>query len=377
MEKYPISVQSFPMIRQEGLLYVDKTDLVYELAQHFQVFLSRPHRFGRSLLLSTIEAYFSGKKELFEGLKIYDMEKDWKKHEVINISFLGNFSGPDDLEMSLHDFFSRMTEKYHLDLTRYDDLGCGYKLHALLRAIKEQSGERVVVLVDECDKPLQDALRNPEVYKNNQTLLLEFYSVFKEAGAELEFVLFTGLTRIAPVSVFSGFNHLEDITFDYHFKCLCGFTEEELYTYFSDEIVQLAKKYNCTEEKMKSLLKNMYGGYHFSHELTEVYNPNSLLKAFNNMKIENYWWDTGNSSWFVDYMRTHSLDLKEVLNHSYNHSRLMNHEDTDNTLAFVYQSGYLTIAGVERDCDFGDRYRLKFPNKEVQESYEHWFGKKE
>lgn len=366
--RYPIGVQDFPTIRKEGCVYVDKTDLVYQLAQKFEVFLSRPRRFGKSLLLSTLKEYFSGRKELFEGLKINTYEHEWKKYPVIHISFNAvDFTKSDGLQNALDNFFFLTTKKYGIDLSAIKDVGA--KMLNLVHQLHEQYNVGVVVLIDEYDKPLMDALQVPQQYVANHSLLRNFYSSFKDAGEDLKFLMLTGVTKIAKLNVFSGLNQLQDISFHPQFEGLCGITEEELHSVFAESITQLSMKRKCSVDKMKSILKRMYDGYHFSENFTSIYNPFSIINAFENLQTGNYWISSGSSQWLVDMMSGSHFDIEVATRKRYTANELQSYNGSpDEVIALVYQSGYLTISEVKlRDDD--TLYRLTIPNGEVRKSF--------
>lgn len=283
--KYPIGIQTFEQIIEEGYVYVDKTDMVYSLANEGKVyFLSRPRRFGKSLLLSTLRAYFEGRKELFKGLKIEAMEKNWHRHPIFHFDFNGiDYTMPNALRANLEGYFAQWEEAY--GVTPGPDFNPASRFERIIQAAVQQSGQKVVVLVDEYDKPLLDVLeKDAELMEQNREILKAFYSVFKRADAYLRFVFLTGVTKFSQVSVFSGFNQPLDISMTDKYEALCGITEEELHTQFAESIHEMALAENCTDEEMKLLLKKHYDGYHFSEQMTDIYNPFSILNAFDAKK---------------------------------------------------------------------------------------------
>jgi predicted DNA-binding ribbon-helix-helix protein len=307
--KYPIGIQTFEKLRQGNYVYIDKTDLVYSLATEGGIyFLSRPRRFGKSLLISTLESYFLGKKELFNGLKMEQLEKDWKVYPVIHIDFNGDdFSRRDALEGALNSIVTKLERQYHVEAIQ--GVSLGRRFQDVIAEIHRQTGMRVVVLVDEYDKPLLDVMETPykvnyqgveiTLEQYNRDTLKSFYSSFKAADEHLQFVFLTGVTKFSQVSVFSGFNQPKDLTMSTHYETLCGISEEELETYFSQQIEDMAEENDCPAEKMKEQLKKQYDGYHFSKKMTGVYNPFSLLNAFQDGELRNYWFKTGTPTYLI------------------------------------------------------------------------------
>ena len=295
--KYPIGIQSFDQLINGGYVYVDKTDLVYSLVTEGKIyFLGRPRRFGKSLLVSTLEHYFLGHKELFKGLKIDSLEKEWLEYPVFHIDFNGDdFTIPGILEKKIGRYLS-MWEEVYGSHPAWQTIGDRFAY--VLQEAHRQTGRHCVVLVDEYDKPILDVLdTDKRVDSGGQEYLLEdwnrqvlrsFYSVFKAADADLQFVLLTGVTKFPQVSVFSGFNQPEDISMSKFYDTLCGITQEELEHYFSEAIAGLAEVYRCNVEEMKQLLKRRYDGYHFSSRLVDVYNPFSILNVFKSMEMKDY-----------------------------------------------------------------------------------------
>lgn len=284
MMKYPIGIQSFEKLREGDFVYVDKTALVYDLVTTGTVyFLSRPRRFGKSLLVSTLECYFRARKELFHGLAIEALEQDWYEYPVFKIDFNGDrFTQPGILEAKIEGHIAQWENIYGKNPA---ELTTGDRFTGVLRRAAEQYGHRAVVLIDEYDKPILDALDTPQE-DENRDILQAFYSTFKSADDYTRFVLLTGVTKFSQVSVFGGSNEPDDISMSAHYEALCGITEEELEHYFAEPITLIAKKYKLTVEEMRLILKQQYNGYHFSDELTNIYNPFSLINAFRNNRID-------------------------------------------------------------------------------------------
>ena len=374
--KYPIGMQSFDQIREMGFVYVDKTDMVYRLATEGKIyFLSRPRRFGKSLLVSTLKHYFLGHKELFQGLAIESLEKDWLEYPVFHIDFNGaNFLQADELEQKIESYVATWEQQYGKDPLA-TTLGDRFK--GVLAAAHRGTGRRAVVLIDEYDKPILDVLDAQEYVERNgkQTLLEDmhreilkgFYSVFKGADEHLRFVLLTGVTKFSQISVFSGFNQPKDISMDKRYEALCGITEKELYTIFAEPIKELAESQNLDEEGMKQMLKRQYDGYHFSTKLTDIYNPFSLLNCFDSMAIQDYWFASGTPTYLVRLLNHFKQNINELIQDYHFPEEFIDYKaDVEQPLPMIYQSGYLTIK--EYDPDMRS-YLLDFPNKEVQRGF--------
>lgn len=363
--KYPIGIQTFEKIREDGYMYVDKTALVYQLATTGAVyFLSRPRRFGKSLLVSTLEAYYSGRKELFEGLAIAELEKDWYQYPIFKIDFNGDvFSRQGVLEAKIETYVSKWEVAYGKNPL---DLTVGDRFKGVLERAYQQTGRRAVVLVDEYDKPILDALDTPQEAVNRETLK-GFYSVFKGADASLQFVLLTGVTKFSQVSVFSGFNQPKDISMDHRFDTLCGITQQEMEHCFAEPITALAERYRCSVGEMKDMLKRQYDGYHFSDALTGVYNPFSLLNAFDQTRIFDYWYATGTPTYLEKLLKHNHEQINELTGKYYAPAMFVDYKaDVEKPLPMIYQSGYLTI----KDYDMRrNAYLLDFPNNEVRQGF--------
>ncbi len=366
--KYPIGIQTFEQIIEQGFVYVDKTDMVYSLATEGKVyFLSRPRRFGKSLLLSTLRAYFEGRKELFKGLKIDALEKEWHPHTIFHFDFNGeNFSLPGALDDCLNVYLTRWERAYQIESIENESLGSRFE--TILKVATEKNGRGAVVLVDEYDKPLLDVLeQNPELMARNRETLKAFYSVFKRADAYLRFVFLTGVTKFSQVSVFSGFNQPLDISMVDKYEALCGITEEELHTQFVEPIREMALSDDCTEEEMKLQLKKHYDGYHFSEKMTDIYNPFSILNAFYNKRIRDFWFATGTASYLIRLMNHFHEGIDQLTGKYYSLDAFVNYKaDVEYPLPMIYQSGYLTIKDYDRRRK---TFLLDFPNNEVKNGF--------
>ena len=374
--KYPIGIQSFDQIINGGYVYVDKTDLVYSLVTEGKIyFLGRPRRFGKSLLVSTLEHYFLGHKELFKGLKIDSLEKDWLEYPVFHIDFNGDdFTIPGILEKKIGRYLS-MWEEVYGSHPAWQTIGDRFAY--VLQQAHRQTGRRCVVLVDEYDKPILDVLdTDKRVDSGGQEYLLEdwnrqvlrsFYSVFKAADADLQFVLLTGVTKFPQVSVFSGFNQPEDISMSKFYDTLCGITQEELEHYFSEAIAGLAEVYRCNVEEMKQLLKRRYDGYHFSSRLVDVYNPFSILNVFKSMEMKDYWFSTGTPTYLLRLLSHSDKNMDELAGEYYKSNVFMDYKATvEKPLPMIYQSGYLTIKDYRQQRD---TFLLDYPNDEVKNGF--------
>ena len=374
--KYPIGIQSFDQIIEDDFVYVDKTDLLYSLVKEGKIyFLSRPRRFGKSLLVSTLKNYFLGRKELFKGLRMDGLEKEWLTYPVFHVDFNGSdFTSGDVLEGIL-DGMVKGWEREYGGTEDFTDVG--RRFAAVLRRAHERTGRRCVVLVDEYDKPLLDVLdtgRETTVDGNrilleerNRDLLKGFYSVFKAADEDLRFVLLTGVTKFSQVSVFSGFNQPADISMVEKYEALCGITQEELEHYFAEPIAGLADSYDYTVEEVKSVLRRQYDGYHFSKRMTDVYNPFSLLNAFAWRDIANYWFRSGTPTYLVRLLGHTREGVDELTGRYYRPEEFVDYKaDVERPLPMIYQSGYLTIKGYDREAN---EFLLDFPNDEVEEGF--------
>ena len=367
--KYPIGIQSFEKIRQGGYVYVDKTDLVYKLAKGSVYFLARPRRFGKSLLMSTLRCYFEGRRDLFEGLKMMDLEQEWTKYPVISFDFNGLLH---EKENSLRSYlFSQVVEaekKYGITPEDTNDLGLRFR--RLIPAIHEKTGQRVVVLIDEYDKPLLDLLEtnkpgDEERLSYNRELLKGFFSIFKATDDHLRFVMLTGITKFSQVSMFSGFNQPDDISIDNRFDTLLGITEQELHTVFAEGIAELAEMLGENEENTKELLKRRYDGYHFSKRMKDVYNPFSILNTFAKLDMRDYWFSSGTPSYMVRLLSKSQEEVMTYTGRFYSEQQFVDYKaDTEMPLPMFFQSGYLTIKDVDQEFN---TYLLDYPNNEVKQ----------
>ncbi len=388
--KYPIGIQTFEQLIEDGYVYVDKTDMIYSLAHEGKIyFLSRPRRFGKSLLISTLENYFLGRKELFKGLKIEVLEKEWLSYPVFHVDFNGaDFTRAEALEARIKSYLSDWEDLY--ELPHLEDLDLGNRFQKILRAAHERTGRRCVVLIDEYDKPILDVLdqdfsilyggKEITLEEYNRNILKAFYSTFKLADRDLQFVLLTGVTKFSQVSVFSGFNQPRDISMAPQYETLCGITQSELEEYFADPIKRMSEWYRCSEEEMREMLKAQYDGYHFSDNLTGVYNPFSILNAMATQRMQDYWFKTGTPTYLIRLMTHFNEGLDELTGRYYSPEEFDDYKaDMERPLPMIYQSGYLTIKDYDRDMN---SFLLDFPNNEVKRGFvtlvaNNYFGTRE
>ena len=367
--KYPIGIQSFDRLIEDGFVYVDKTDMVYSLVKEGTIyFLSRPRRFGKSLLVSTLKNYFLGRKELFKGLKIDSLENEWKVYPVFHMDFNGgNFTCKGALNAMIDDYISGWEKLY--DISGVDkEVGLGVRFRHVLSKAHEVSGRRAVVLVDEYDKPILDVLDvDKDLEEEHRNILKGFYSVFKSADEHLQFVFLTGVTKFSQVSVFSGFNQPFDISMHGKYETLCGISQAELEASFRESIDEMREFYRCSYEEMMSMLKSQYDGYHFSDKMTDVYNPFSLLNAFSTGRISDYWFKSGTPTYLIRLLAHTNENMNEITGKYYSAEEFIDYKaNVEQPLPMIYQSGYLTI----KDFDIEDNtFLLEYPNKEVKRGF--------
>ena len=367
--KYPIGLQSFERLRRDGFVYVDKTELIYKLVQGHVCFLARPRRFGKSLLLSTLKAYFQGRRDLFEGLKMEELETEWVQHPVFHFDFNGIQLSHDGF---LHDYLLGVVQEgeAQYDVTPAATEDVVLRFAHLIKAVHTKTGHGVVVLIDEYDKPLLDLLEtgrpeDAQQLDRNRELLKAFFSVFKATDDHLRFVMLTGITKFSQVSMFSGFNQPDDISLDTRFDTLLGITEQELHTVFAESIREMADYAGDTEDAIKQRLKQRYDGYHFSERLIDVYNPFSIINAFSKLQMSDYWFTSGTPSYLVRLLGKASNDIMEYTGKYYPRELFVNYKaDRNMVLPMIFQAGYLTIKSYRKM--FGT-YLLDFPNNEVRE----------
>jgi len=367
IKKLPIGISTLSKVIEGDYIYVDKTPYIYEMVNTGVVyFLSRPRRFGKSLLVSTLKELFEGNKELFEGLYIYDKWHWNEKYPVIHLDF-GNRSSksPEQLELSLIKFLNDVAEDYGLQLEDINLLPD--KFEELIRKVYEKTGKKVVVLIDEYDKPITDNLDKNDVLNGNQEVLKSFYNVLKGTDEYLRFIFLTGVSKFANVSIFSSLNNLNDITLNDNYSCICGYTHEELKDSFSDYLNMLKDKLSLSDVEVLDKVNYWYDGYSWDGE-NKVYNPFSTLRLFNSSDFSSYWFETGTPEFLINVLRK-SKDYREVLNPiTVKQSRFKTFSDDNlDPISLFFQTGYLTI--VEKMI-INDQihYKLEFPNFEVESS---------
>lgn len=375
--KYPIGIQDFAKLIEGGFVYVDKTDLVYKLAAEGRVyFLSRPRRFGKSLLLSTLRYYFLGRRDLFKGLAIEQLETEWVEYPVFHFSFgTSNYNQPGTLDVVINKQLSDFEKIYGKDPQLQD---FGLRLKDLVKAAHEKTGHRAVVLIDEYDKPILDALEQDYQVTDsmgnrmgledyNRNVLKGFYGVFKDADEDLQFVFLTGVTKFSQVSVFSGFNQPIDISMAGEFESLCGITKEELLAVFEKPIQELSQKLGTSYEETVSRLKKKYDGYHFGEEMIDIFNPFSILNCLKFKKMSDYWFSSGTPGYLMRLLARHGEHINELVGRYYDATQFIDYKaNSEQPLPMIYQSGYLTIKEFHHD---DNSYLLDFPNEEVRTGF--------
>lgn len=364
---YPIGIQNFEKLRTGGYAYVDKTALIHRLTTlGTYYFLSRPRRFGKSLLVSTMESYFKGRKELFEGLAIEQLEKEWIQSPVLHLDLNGSqYMEPDNLDVVL---------SFHLDRWELEyGITCRYSQHSarfqnIIDGIYDKTGQKVVILIDEYDKPIVDNLGNPELADYFKRTLQGFYSVLKSKDGKIRFGFLTGVSKIGKLSVFSGLNNLKDISMVNEYADICGLSEEEVHKYFDESVAELGQANELTKEESYMKLKDMYDGYHFTPNSVGVYNPYSLLNAFSDREFKEYWFETGTPTLLVNVMKQTSFDVTTLSDNLVVSSDDMSgmQEIIHRPIPLFFQTGYLTIKDYDREFK---EYTLGFPNDEVKNGF--------
>ena len=360
-------MQSFEAVRKANYLYVDKTKHLERLVTtNKYYFLSRPRRFGKSLFLSTLKAYFLGKKELFKGLYIETVEKDWTEYPVIYLDLnSGIYTTEEELYRVLNYPMQRLEQKYSIDVK---EPSLSVRLKNIVLTAFEQTGKQVVILVDEYDKPLLQTIDNEELHDKFKTILKGVYSILKECDEYIRFGFLTGVTKFSKISLFSDLNNLMDISLDENYTDICGITEEEIKTNFKEHLQAFAEKENTTKEDILSQLKAMYDGYHFSKNTdVDIYNPFSLINSLTRREFENYWFQSGTPTFLIKLLQENDYDLKDLSEGKITAKDLTSKESMMNApVALFYQSGYLTIKDYNKKSG---AYKLGYPNKEVEESF--------
>ena len=362
---YPIGIQNFESLRKDGYFYIDKTALIYQLVKTGRYyFLSRPRRFGKSLLLSTLEAYFQGKKELFEGLAMEKLEKDWIKYPILHLDLnIGKYDAPDSLDKILNEALLGWEALYG---SREGESTLALRFKGVVDRACKLTGQRVVILVDEYDKPLLQAIGNEALQTEYRNTLKPFYGVLKTMDGSIKFGMLTGVTKFGKVSVFSDLNNLDDISMREPYVGICGMTEKEIHDNLDLELHELAAARKITYEEVCAKLKEYYDGYHFVENTEGIYNPFSLLNTFKYNKFGSYWFETGTPTYLVELLKRNHYDLERMAHEETDADVLNSIYGDDQPIPVIFQSGYLTIKGY--DERFG-LYRLGYPNREVEEGF--------
>ena len=364
--KYPIGIQNFESLIKDGFFYVDKTALVHRLVTSGRYyFLSRPRRFGKSLLLSTFRAYFEGKKELFEGLALSGLETEWKRYPILHLDLnIGKYNTTESLNAELNRHLELWEKEYG---DQYRDRSVAERFWHIIRQAYEKTGERVVILVDEYDKPLLQTIGNPDLQSEFRSTLKAFYGNLKSCDEFIRFAFLTGVTKFGKVSVFSDLNHLTDISLLPQFVDVCGISEKELRRDFDSEVEEVAKTNDLTKEACYARLKRDFDGYHFYPNTEGIYNPFSLLNTLAFRVFKDYWFETGTPTFLVHQLQKTNYSLEEMTREELTADTLNCIDVMDeNPLPLLFQSGYLTIK------DYNERfgtYTLGFPNREVEEGF--------
>lgn len=366
LKNMPIGIQDFEKVRNGNYLYIDKTALIYQLVTTgCYYFLSRPRRFGKSLLISTLEAYFLGKKELFEGLAVEQLEKEWAAHPVLHL----------DLNTEKYDSKEKLGDKLNIALSDWELLygknpnekSFGTRFEGVIRRAREKTGHRVVILVDEYDKPMLEAINNQELQEDYRSTLKGFYGALKSMDGCIKFALLTGVTKFGKVSVFSDLNNLEDISMNSDYYNICGIDNEELNGNLRPYVERLANAKKISVNDAYAQLKQRYDGYHFANGTEGMYNPYSVLNTLKNKEFGSYWFETGTPSYLVELLKRHNYELQQ-LEHTEVMGDVLNSIDSTSTdpIPVIFQSGYLTIKGFDEEFKL---YKLGFPNEEVREGF--------
>ncbi len=363
--RYPIGIQNFEDLRNNGYVYVDKTELIYRLTNTNKVyFLSRPRRFGKSLLVSTLEAYFSGKKDLFNGLAMETLEKEWAVYPVLHIDFsVSKYMTAEALSAVINYQLLQWEKLYGRE---EGETTFSLRLKGIIQRAYTQTGKPVVILVDEYDAPMLDSNNNTELQIEIRDIMRDFFSPLKAQGQYIRFLFITGISKFSQMSIFSELNNLQNISMWDEYSAICGITEQEVHTLQID-IEQMAQANNETYEEACTHLKQQYDGYHFSENSEDIYNPFSLFNAFAQKKYSNFWFSTGTPTFLIDLLQESNFDIRELDDTTATAEQFdaPTNRITD-PLPVLYQSGYLTIKGYDPSFQL---YTLAYPNKEVRKGF--------
>ena len=361
---YPIGIQTFSKIREGNYLYIDKTEYIYQMTHSASsyVFLSRPRRFGKSLLTSTLHSYFSGRKDLFQGLAMEGLEKEWIEYPVLHFDMsMAKHVDKERLERLLDFMLSDYERTFGLDTTGGD---ANLRLTRLIKRAYEKTGKKVVVLIDEYDAPLLDVVHEKENLGILRNIMRNFYSPLKACDPYLKYVFLTGITKFSQLSIFSELNNIKNISMDEPYAAICGITEDEMLTQMKEDMGMLAAKLNISSEEVLLKLKENYDGYHFTYPSPDIYNPFSLLNAFADGKFGSYWFGSGTPTYLIKMLEKFGVEPSEIGN---NHAEVSAFDAPTETMTdiipLLYQSGYITIKDYDESIDL---YTLDIPNKEVR-----------
>lgn len=368
--RYPIGIQNFEQLRNGNCVYVDKTELIYRLTHTDSIyFLSRPRRFGKSLLVSTLEAYFQGKKHLFEGLAMERLETEWAEYPVLHMDFSGSkYYDVDMLKSAINVEITRWEKLYGKE---EGETSFSNRFEGVIRRAYEKTGKQVVVLIDEYDAPLLDSISDYELQKQLRDIVRDFFSPLKKNGQYLRFLFITGISKFSQLSIFSELNNLQNISMRDEFSALCGITEHELLTQLKTDIERMAVANEETYEEACAHLKKQYDGYHFSKKCEDIYNPFSLFNAFNAKDYKNYWFSSGTPTFLLSLLREADFNIRDLESMEGFETSL-----ESPSLALIdpalllYQNGFLTIKGY--DLMFG-MYKLGIPNDELLKGVQDWY----
>ena len=365
--KYPIGIQNFEKIRREGYAYVDKTALMYKMvSEGSYYFLSRPRRFGKSLMVSTLEAFFAGKKDLFEGLYASTVDWEWVEYPILHLDLnVKKYESEDDLYKILNRHLEKWEEAYD---SPYGERDLEERFLQVVECAYRKTGKRVVILVDEYDKPMLQAISNEALQSEYRATLKAFYGVLKSCDRYIRFAFLTGVTKFGKVSVFSDLNNLKDITMLPQYSTICGITEQELHDNFDDSVKEVAAFNELTQEECYERLRRDFDGYHFSKYAKEgMYNPFSVLNTLSSQVFNDYWFETGTPSFLVYQLKKTCYPLENMTTEEVSTDTLNSIDIMDqNPLPLLYQSGYLTLKSYDKEFDL---YTLGFPNREVEQGF--------
>lgn len=365
--RYPLGIQTFSEIVKGNYYYADKTDVAYRLAHYAKfLFLRRPRRFGKSLFVSTLQAYFEGKKDLFKGLAIEKLEKEWNKYPVIHLDLSsGKYYSLQNLHANLNLILLRLEEKYGLKTNAPTVYSA--RLRQILEAARQQSGKQVVVLIDEYDAPMHDSVSDPELQKSIRSIMRDLFSPLKEQERNLRFVLITGISKFSQLSIFSELNNLKNISMKDEYSAICGITQQQLITDFREGIEAMAAHNSLSFEETVEQLKEHYDGYHFTPNCPDIFNPYSIINALDDKDFNSYWFTSGTPTFLIELLQKNSIDMLQLDNLWARDSRFDVPTDTiTDPIPVLYQSGYLTIKEYNRELRM---YRLGFPNEEVRQGF--------